>query len=481
MALPKFEKDIANISKLPDQPNDVGGLTAAEFKAEFDKAGESIQEYINEELIPQIESDIEAAALGVGGGGSITTDKISAGAVTSPKIANGAVGTDKLADEAVTESKIGNSAVTTAKVANGAVTTAKVADKAITRNKLADEAVSSDKLFPGAVLQDKIAAGAVSLDKLAKNARSLVFENLTVPDYWWEEDDRFSIYPYAAKVNMPDTEIDASYTPDITFDENSESLAPIATTFDGGFYIYAASPPETLVKILTAEFTPVLAKAFTNEVFVSIAVTYAVGKELTCTDGTMTMKAKTKSGRWTFAIPYAGTWLISDGENEQSVSIVTQGQNVSVDLGDGKLWLFKDGDLCTDVTGGWSADGWSGDNFNFGACTIAEDRIQLYSVNNANRVIGPDNKIDFSGHEKLIIKANALSTYSDWGAFRADIFSEKGNYTALTKLVTAEPDGGYTGEVTLELNVASISEGYILLCTTGNAACQADVFQVYLT
>lgn len=29
MALEKFEKDIAIISKLDDEPNDVGGLTAA--------------------------------------------------------------------------------------------------------------------------------------------------------------------------------------------------------------------------------------------------------------------------------------------------------------------------------------------------------------------------------------------------------------------------------------------------------------------
>ena len=272
---------------------------------------------------------------------------------------------------------------------------------------------------------------------------------------------------------MPQAEFDR-------FSRENADLSPDCTSFDEGVFIYAAAAPEILVFIENITCEPTLVEALASSVFASIVVTYAAGATLTCTDGTTTLTAKSTSGKWTFAIPYAGTWLISDGENEQSVSITSEGQSVSVDLGDGKLWLFKDGDLCTDVTGGWSADGWSGDNSNFGACTIAEDRIQLYSVNNANRVIGPDNKIDFSGHEKLIIKANALSTYSDWGAFRADIFSEKGNYTALTKLVTAEPDGGYTGEVTLELNVASISEGYILLCTTGNAACQADVFQVYL-
>lgn len=46
--------DIAFISKLDDEPNDVGGMTSAELKAEFDKAGLAIQRYLNEYLVPKI-------------------------------------------------------------------------------------------------------------------------------------------------------------------------------------------------------------------------------------------------------------------------------------------------------------------------------------------------------------------------------------------------------------------------------------------
>jgi hypothetical protein len=176
MALPKLEKDIEYISKLPDQPNDVGGLSAAELKAEFDKAGLDIQGYINDELIPQIESDIEAAALGVGGGGAIASDKISNAAVTNPKIADSAVTTAKIADGAVTGQKLTDGAVGTNKIVDGSVTTTKISDKTITRNKLADEAVSTDKIFPGAVTENKIAAKAVSVDKVADDARTQYFD-----------------------------------------------------------------------------------------------------------------------------------------------------------------------------------------------------------------------------------------------------------------------------------------------------------------
>ena len=55
MALTKFEKDMAIISALDDEPNDVGGLTAAELKAKFDEGGKAIQSYLNETMLPESE------------------------------------------------------------------------------------------------------------------------------------------------------------------------------------------------------------------------------------------------------------------------------------------------------------------------------------------------------------------------------------------------------------------------------------------
>ena len=55
--IPLFEDDLVIIQKLDDEPNDVGGLTAAELKAEFDKGNLTAQKYINETLIPRILAD----------------------------------------------------------------------------------------------------------------------------------------------------------------------------------------------------------------------------------------------------------------------------------------------------------------------------------------------------------------------------------------------------------------------------------------
>ena len=52
-----LDGDMNIIQKLDDEPNDVGGMTAAELKAEFDKAGNIIKKYINETLVPAVLAD----------------------------------------------------------------------------------------------------------------------------------------------------------------------------------------------------------------------------------------------------------------------------------------------------------------------------------------------------------------------------------------------------------------------------------------
>lgn len=52
--IPMFDDDMDIIAKLDDEPNAVGGLSAAELKAEFDRPGKTIQEYLNKTLIPSL-------------------------------------------------------------------------------------------------------------------------------------------------------------------------------------------------------------------------------------------------------------------------------------------------------------------------------------------------------------------------------------------------------------------------------------------
>ena len=56
MALTKFEKNMDIIAALDDEPNDVGGLSAAELKAKFDEGGKALQDYINNTLLPALDN-----------------------------------------------------------------------------------------------------------------------------------------------------------------------------------------------------------------------------------------------------------------------------------------------------------------------------------------------------------------------------------------------------------------------------------------
>ena len=178
MALPTCNEDMNIISKLDDEPNDVGGLSAASLKAKFDLAGNLLKKAIND-LVAALGNN--AAAKNIGFAPTTAVNKtnvqdaienvqsqiadvsqsgIADASVTAAKIADGAVGTAALADAAVTYDKIKDKAVGSAKLA----------DNGVSAKKIASNAVQERHIFDGSVTQSKLAAESVSSAKLAPNA-----------------------------------------------------------------------------------------------------------------------------------------------------------------------------------------------------------------------------------------------------------------------------------------------------------------------
>ena len=196
MALPTLNDDLAVISKLDDLPNDVGGLTAAELKAKFEEAAGAIQTYINDTLLPYLESVSGAGDIGITTVSGIQAatnvqDALAAleaniEGVTQGAVADNSINTVKLVDSSITNAKLADNSVSTAKIQDDAVTNAKMADNSVGTNelidgsvataKLADGAVSTVKIADGAVTADKVAAGAISNSKLANS--SVVADNI---------------------------------------------------------------------------------------------------------------------------------------------------------------------------------------------------------------------------------------------------------------------------------------------------------------
>lgn len=104
----------------------------------------------------------------------------------------------------------------------------------------------------------------------------------------------------------------------------------------------------------------VLSSKCSGKLFAVIGVIYPAGSVCTCTNGSKTLKAPDTSGKAIFAIPEAGDWTVEavDGSDEDSkvISITEQGHSVNVELSYA-LWLYKAGDECASVTGGWAQTG----------------------------------------------------------------------------------------------------------------------------
>lgn len=62
--LTRMTADLNIIYALDDEPNDVGGMSAAELKARFDQSGLTIQRFINEVLLPELEGAQAAQRIG---------------------------------------------------------------------------------------------------------------------------------------------------------------------------------------------------------------------------------------------------------------------------------------------------------------------------------------------------------------------------------------------------------------------------------
>lgn len=224
MSFTRLTDDLNVIQKLPDDPNDSGGLSSKELKAKFDEACNAIKSYINSIFLEELESEDAAGDIGITtidgidtatnvqaaleaimeaiqdisqsgiADGSVTaaklataaveTAKIKDGAVTSGKIADSAVATAKILDLAITAAKIASGAVTTDKIANGAVTADKVGSNAIATANIVDGAVNSGKLSDSSVLTAKLANNAVTAQKINSGAVSGLYDGTILVSGW---------------------------------------------------------------------------------------------------------------------------------------------------------------------------------------------------------------------------------------------------------------------------------------------------------
>lgn len=112
--------------------------------------------------------------------------------------------------------------------------------------------VTGEKLAAGAVQAAHIAKDAVTAQKLAADAVKLTFTNTTVEAASFAADETYGDFPYRAAVPLMGAA--EAMTPEVVFgvtDAMSGTFAPVAESYAGGVYIYAAELPSAAVTIPT--------------------------------------------------------------------------------------------------------------------------------------------------------------------------------------------------------------------------------------
>lgn len=117
MAYSKITDDMNIIQALPDEPNDVGGLTAAQLKEKFDEAGNKIKTAFNN-LVDELNNDSSGASaseIGFTRSAGVPADNVQdaidnvqnqLAGISQGEVADGSITTAKLADGSVTAEKL---------------------------------------------------------------------------------------------------------------------------------------------------------------------------------------------------------------------------------------------------------------------------------------------------------------------------------------------------------------------------------------
>lgn len=88
--------------------------------------------------------------------------------------------------------------------------------------------------------------------KTRLNAATIISNNLAVATSAWVSDTTYEDFPFRAAVTI--TGCTASHRPDVTYsveDATSANFAPVAESYAGGIYIYAAEKPTATITIPT--------------------------------------------------------------------------------------------------------------------------------------------------------------------------------------------------------------------------------------
>lgn len=211
-----FDEDLDILQKLPDVPN----LTQKEMQKEFDKSGNIIKDFLNNIVIPVINSIVAVTG---------ETDKTLT------------------VEDAPADAKAVGNAITNLR---NSTTIALNGKLSINGGTLSGGLNMSNSKITGLLspTQNTDAVNKSYVDGLTKIVR-----NYEVSAESFVEDDTYTDYPYRASVNAQG--ITEDWFADVVFPMRDDvTFAPVCQTYAGGVYIWADAVPESNISIPTIVF-----------------------------------------------------------------------------------------------------------------------------------------------------------------------------------------------------------------------------------
>lgn len=228
--------------------------------------------------------------------------------------------------------------------------------------------------------------------------------------------------------------------------------------------------------------SPPLGGGRTAYAYAYIKVTYPAGSTCTCSNGTKTLTAKDTSGSYVFPIPEAGAWTVraydgptwesSDNKASKIVNIVEQYQIENVVLSY-RLYIYNNGDLCIDATGGWGRTGWSTSFYN-GDPEFQTDRLH-FQGGSPYRFTGTLNAIDLTDYSTAYMEYTTISAsaYYDTCFESAGLNNNKSIGSVVSFKTTSQ-----VGTFTMTKDITNLTGNYYFYIAAIHDA-EADVFAIY--
>lgn len=223
--------------------------------------------------------------------------------------------------------------------------------------------------------------------------------------------------------------------------------------------------------LITADYT-----ADITYFVATIHVKYPEGMICTITNGSITAVAPDTSGVWDYRADYPGTWTasLSNGFSEE-VTVAEIGEEVTID----KWYVYKDGDMRSDLTGGWKSFKkqsptikFLDDSFHVSTSTTTNQPAGLATTNNAINVTGFKTLYAFG---KMTSSLNSTVSILQAGMLASQPTS------AVLKSGDAVTSVKGSGEHTIAIDISSLTDELSAMWPFMNIyCCKGYFYQLWL-